>query len=616
MAAPSGTVWGSTVGSYGRIGIYTDVTSTAAEVSATVEVWFWSKYSVSDTSNTLYYNNLASSGSATTSVGSVSIDTTVDTGEGWSASNQKKLKTYSYTYARKTSASTRYLYAKLSGIDRVGGTMYASTTISVPKLASYTVSYNANGGSGAPSSQTKWYGTALTLSSTKPTRTGYSFQGWATSASGSVVYSAGASYTSNASVTLYAVWKANTYSVSYNANGGSGAPGKQTKTYGVALTLSSTKPTRTNYTFKGWGTSASATTVKYAAGASYTANAAITLYAVWELAYTKPRITNLSVGRCDSAGTASDTGTYALVKFSWACDKTVSSVKIEWKLTNATSWTNSTTVTATGTSGSVSKAIGSGALSSDNTYTIRVTVTDTTGSNSATKPLSGSLFPIDVMANGDGIAFGKPAEIKQYADFAYKVRLRDNVLLANGKAIYGRTAEDDTSLSMVYVNPSNNTIVGYGGYSNQIGTTNIYGCEIRCTSRTGVFIDGCQVAVNKVLWSGKIYMNDTQTATLTDAVSNQANGIMLVWGEYTNGEAVNANFNLCFIPKYFVSAHSGKGVCLPITSATMNVMASKYVYVADTSITGYATNDDVAAEMACGVTSTPRNFVLRYVIGV
>ena len=72
-----------------------------------------------------------------------------------------------------------------------------------------------------------------------------------------------------------------TYTVSYNANGGSGAPANQTKTWGTNLTLSSVIPTRTGYAFKGWATSSGSTTVKYAAGATYTANAALSLYAVW-----------------------------------------------------------------------------------------------------------------------------------------------------------------------------------------------------------------------------------------------------------------------------------------------------------------------------------------------
>lgn len=79
-----------------------------------------------------------------------------------------------------------------------------------------------------------------------------------------------------------------TYTISYNANGGSGAPGSQTKNHGVTLTLSSTKPTRTNYTFKGWSTSSSATSATYSAGGSYTSNSNATLYAVWELAVSAP----------------------------------------------------------------------------------------------------------------------------------------------------------------------------------------------------------------------------------------------------------------------------------------------------------------------------------------
>lgn len=288
MAAPSGIVWGSTVGSYGRIGIYVKLTNTNTQTTRHTEIWFWSKYSVDDSANTLYYNDNASS--ATTSVGSVNINTTAASGSGWSTSNQVKLKEYDYTFTRGTSSSKRYVAAKLTNIDRVGGTMTCSTSYTIPALTKYTVSYNANGGSGAPSSQSKYYGKTLTLSSTKPSRTGYTFKGWATSSGGSVAYASGASYTANASVTLYAVWQANTYTIKYNANGGTGAPSSQTKTYGVTLTLSSTKPTRTSvnddgvtttYTFKGWATSSTATSVSYASGAKYTANASVTLYAVW-----------------------------------------------------------------------------------------------------------------------------------------------------------------------------------------------------------------------------------------------------------------------------------------------------------------------------------------------
>lgn len=146
----------------------------------------------------------------------------------------------------------------------------------------YTVLYNANGGSGAPANQTKTYGVDLTLSSTKPTRTGYTFSKWNTKADGKGTnYNSGAKYTGNANLTLYAVWTPIKYTVTYNANGGTGEPSNQTKTYGIDLTLSSNKPTRTGYTFVKWNTKANGTGTNYNSGAKYTGNANLTLYAQW-----------------------------------------------------------------------------------------------------------------------------------------------------------------------------------------------------------------------------------------------------------------------------------------------------------------------------------------------
>ncbi|MBQ6266891.1 MAG: InlB B-repeat-containing protein [Clostridia bacterium] len=152
----------------------------------------------------------------------------------------------------------------------------------VTELKTYEVKYNANGGSGAPDAQTKTHGTALTLSDQKPTRTGYTFTGWNTKSNGSGTgYAAGASYTANADAELFAQWKANTFAVKYNANGGENAPADQTKTYGKTLTLSDQVPTREGYTFTVWNTKVGGGGTSYAPGASYTKNAAVTFYAQW-----------------------------------------------------------------------------------------------------------------------------------------------------------------------------------------------------------------------------------------------------------------------------------------------------------------------------------------------
>lgn len=283
------------------------------------------------------------------------------------------------------------------------GVSHVEGSIWIGAKQSYTISYNANGGSGAPGNQTRWYGQSdFTISTTRPTRTGYTFQGWSTSNDSSVEYQPGQHYGGDANLTLYAVWKVNTWTVSYNANGGSGAPGNQTKVYGQTLTLSSTRPTRNLYNFRGWGTSSGSTTPSYQPGGAYTNNASITLYAIWELAWVAPRITNLQATRCTSDGTLNDEGTYAKVSFNWATDRTVSSIKI---VCNGETINGS----GSGTSGSVSLVLGKNLLSTDNPYTVTATITDSVGSASDSTVIAPMNYIIDVNGANNTVAFGGPA---------------------------------------------------------------------------------------------------------------------------------------------------------------------------------------------------------------
>lgn len=97
-------------------------------------------------------------------------------------------------------------------------------------------------------------------------------------------YTASRTYRSTTSAQSYTVPRP-THTVRYNANGGTGAPGNQTKTWGYVLTLSTQVPTRTGYTFLGWATSSTATTAQYQPGGSYGTDADVTLYAVWSRIY-------------------------------------------------------------------------------------------------------------------------------------------------------------------------------------------------------------------------------------------------------------------------------------------------------------------------------------------
>lgn len=272
------------------------------------------------------------------------------------------------------------------------GTLTASCSVSVSAKTSYTVSYNANSGSGAPSSQTKWYGETLTLSTSQPTRTGYTFNGWYTAASGGSKY--GTTYTSNASATLYAHWTAITYTVSYNANGGTGAPSNQSKTYGVDLTLSTTTPTWTGYNFLGWSTSATGS-VEYSAGGTYKSNSAVTLYAVWAVAYTRPTIRNIRATRCNSSGEEMLSGDHIKLSFDWtsgiAANGDINSTTIA-VTGDATYNTTSTISGGTITLPLISLALG-------DTGSAVITVTDTTEdvtvTQSATFPEGGVIFHLN-----------------------------------------------------------------------------------------------------------------------------------------------------------------------------------------------------------------------------
>lgn len=88
----------------------------------------------------------------------------------------------------------------------------------------------------------------------------------------------------------FTVGKVDSFSVTYDANGGTGAPAAQTKVRGSTLTLSSNVPVRSGYSFAGWATNRSATAANYLPGGDYSVNAPAILYAVWNKVYAKPVI--------------------------------------------------------------------------------------------------------------------------------------------------------------------------------------------------------------------------------------------------------------------------------------------------------------------------------------
>lgn len=172
------------------------------------------------------------------------------------------------------------------------GSSYTSTTITIPALPSYTIGFNANGGSGNTGSKTKYYGVAITTNAA-PSRTGYRFAGWFWKNTGSAIGASTSWNGANESNTFYAHWSNNTYTVTYNGNGNTGgSTANSSHTYDVAANLTANGFVKKDHVFLGWATSPDGPVV-YADGASVrnltaTHNGTVTLYAKWRFQYTKP----------------------------------------------------------------------------------------------------------------------------------------------------------------------------------------------------------------------------------------------------------------------------------------------------------------------------------------
>ena len=161
---------------------------------------------------------------------------------------------------------------------------YTFTLGNLPST-SYTIRFNANGGSVSPSSRTVSAGTPVTLPTA--TRTGYTLLGWSTSAgASSATWKAGSSYTVNKDVTLYAIWQKNDvpapstqYTVLFDGNGGQANASSATFDAGTSIKLPGAS--RRGYIMLGWSENSDASSADYAVGESYIITKDVTLYAVW-----------------------------------------------------------------------------------------------------------------------------------------------------------------------------------------------------------------------------------------------------------------------------------------------------------------------------------------------
>lgn len=404
----------ATIKQWNPFGVTLNITATCASVTRISATQYKVKINASWES---YWGNAKTNYGMTATSGNASVLLN-DFGNKSTGGSGSFTGTYSISGNGSATKSITVTFKNYNSDNGDSASKAVTFNVNVPAWTSYTVKYGANGGTGAPSSQTKWKDQKLTLSTVKPTRTGHTFLGWSTSTTAtSATYQPGGSYTANASITLYAVWKVDTYAIKYDANGGSGAPAQQTKKFATPLTLSTTIPTRQYYNFLGWSTSKTATSAMYQPGGSYTANAGATLYAVWELAYVKPRITNVQRNRCDASGNLTSDGTYARIDFSWQCDRPVTSITIGYRESGAVDY-SIVSVSASGSNGKISQIISG--FSIESSYDIRIVVTDVESSTIYTD-IPGLIYVMNAMVGGVGVAFGKKADTQDIADFAWTI---------------------------------------------------------------------------------------------------------------------------------------------------------------------------------------------------
>lgn len=119
-----------------------------------------------------------------------------------------------------------------------------------------------------------------------------------------------------------------------------------------------------------------------------------------------------------------------------------------------------------------------------------------------------------------------------------------------------------------------------------------------------------------ILWNGTVWPSDSQTASFSGRVSEQKNGIVLVWSRYVDGEGAKDDQFVCnFVPKKMVAQKEGKGHTFTLFANSFSNVSAKYVYISDNRLTGHANNTETGTG-AIGLKYNNKYFCLRYVIGV
>lgn len=211
-------------------------------------------YTAQWTANTYTINYL---GNGSTSGSTASSTHTYNTAKNLTANGYSRVGHTFLGWSTSSSATTATYTNSQSVINLTATPNGIITFHAVWQINSYTMTFDANGGTGGTSSL-KTYGTALTAPTV--TKTGHTFNGWVPTVPATVPAN---------NETFVAQWTRNSYTITFNANGGNGGTSSSVL-YGDLP--SAPTVTRTGYTFAGWSPAVVAVTESTTYTAQWNAN--------------------------------------------------------------------------------------------------------------------------------------------------------------------------------------------------------------------------------------------------------------------------------------------------------------------------------------------------------
>lgn len=366
--------------------------------------------------------------------------------------------------------------------------------------------------------------------------------------------------------------------------------------------------------------------------------------------YDTPAVYSLQVYRINADGSENTEGVHIAVRYKYGvtslAGKNTANMVLEYKRSTETEW--DTLLTGTGLSADTTALITDKIFSIDYQYDLRMVVNDWFGAGQPyTAILASGAVIMDFRADGLGLGLFKTAE-RDGVDFGASAKgavlglweataaipengdfndyLQPGVYSVAGNAVMETLSNRPSDRAgTLRVSSGLGVKKIAGAYAYLIQEFHPYHNEDPVYRRhmisnaAGAFSPGPWRAITfrgqKVLWEGGKYMTADHQAELSEPVSQQDNGIVLVFSTYQNGAAIDANFNMFFVPKKFVEIMGGYGCAFQMNTVNFSTVAAKYLYIHDDYIAGNE-NNNLSTTATSGITFNNAMYVLRYVLGV